>query len=116
MSTLSDILNALSSATSQNAITGALNQLGTHLQNSSTSEDQVKSLLAQVQANPAMAPQIAVAISAVPGVPASVMALASQLPAVADNKIALVELVVQIQSAYTAATSQNTIGKILAGL
>lgn len=76
----------------------------TSLTNSSQMNTEISNLLMQLQANPAVAAQIAAQIAAIPGVPAQIMGYVNALPQVANDKVQLAVLTAQIQAALPHST------------
>ena len=93
-----------------------LNALGQHMQGNGNTMASLNSLLAQMQSNPAAAPTYAALIASLPNVPPGVLNEVEGAVALASNETAYVQAIVAAKAALTEATSNSSIGAILAGL
>ena len=108
MSTLTDLLTAITSATSTS---GAANVIGKLLQQSNNMQTSVKALIAL--ANPENATQIATQIAALPGVPSTITVLLTELSQ-AKDQATITAIGLQIEASLSA--SSNVLGSILGAL
>jgi hypothetical protein len=93
-----------------------LNAIGQHMQGNSNTNQSLSTLLEQMQANPAAAATYAALIASLPNVPAGVLNEVNGAVALASNQTAYIQAIVAAKAELTTATSNSSIGAILAGL
>lgn len=108
MSTLSDLLTSLASATTSSGVT---NLIGKHLVQQGNMQTSVKALVAL--ATPENASQIAGQIAALPGVPPTVTPLLGEL-ATAKDQATVTAVSLQIEAALSA--NNGVLGSVLQAL
>lgn len=92
-----------------------LNAIGAGMRQQAQASHTASLLLHQLQATPEDATKIAATIATLPGLPTPVQPLVAQLPAVANanNPMALLALIVQIESLLAILNSPDTWGSTL---
>lgn len=108
MSTLTDLLSAISSATSN---TGVANLIGQHINQQNNTLTSIKALLAMT--TPANASSIASQIAALPNVPATVTPLLQEL-ATAKDQATVTTITLQIEAALN--SNSGVLGSVLSAL